>query len=96
MIYLILIQLINIFFQWRYVKFQLRLPRLFTWFSSNEEGEMRDAMSKTVPPKNSGYGPVCGKNVVKMGVQTMFAADLVFILTLWTFIFSPLSATLTK
>ena len=45
---------------------------------------MRDAMSKTVPPpkKNSGYGPVCGKNVVKMGVQTMFLADLVFILTL--------------
>ena len=43
---------------------------------------MRDAMPKTVPPKNSGYGPVCGKNVVKMGVQTMFAADLVFILTL--------------
>ena len=54
MIYLILIQLINIFFHGRHVKFQLHLPHYFSWFSSNEASKMQDAISKNGVPKNSG------------------------------------------
>ena len=51
MIYLILIQLINIFFHGRHVKFQLHLPHYFSWFSSNEASKMQDAISKNGVPK---------------------------------------------